>query len=158
MASRAGIVTPEQLAIKAELRALAEGYASGADRRDPDSYVSVFVPDGRLRVYRGDSTEPSSVLVGHEELMRVPAMLAGYAKTFHLLGQSIYEIGDGGATGEVYCMAHHLTAETNGATDYVMHIRYDDIYHPDADGNWKIADRRVNVEWTETRPADPTSR
>jgi hypothetical protein len=158
MATRAGIVTPEQLAIKAELRVLAEDYASGADRRDPDVFVSVFLPDGRLRVYRGDSTEPSSVRVGHEELMRVPGRLATYAKTFHFLGQSTYEIRDSQATGAVHCLAHHLTLDGHGTTNHVMHIRYDDIYHPDADGNWKIADRRVNVEWTETRPADPINR
>ena len=33
-----------------------------------------------------------------------------------MLGQSTYEIGDGEATGEVYCIAHHLTLdERHGA-------------------------------------------
>ena len=75
-----------------------------------------------------------------------------------MLGQSTYAIGDGEATGEVYCVAHHLTPDAHGGTNYVMYIRYEDTYRPDADGVWKFAQRRLRVDWTETRAANPPPR
>jgi len=36
-------------------------------------------------------------------------------------------------------------------------VRYDDRYRRGSDGEWLIADRRVDVQWTETRQADPTT-
>jgi hypothetical protein len=78
-----------------------------------------------------------------------------YARTFHFLGQCIYEIGDGEAQGEVYCQAHHLTVYRHGGTDYVMHMRYEDAYRHDERGAWKIAERVAFIDWTETRAANP---
>ena len=69
-----------------------------------------------------------------ERLAKVPEAIKRYPKTFHLLGQSTYDIGDGEATGEVYCIAHHLTPDDHGGTDYVMFIRYEDTYRTDDDG------------------------
>jgi hypothetical protein len=77
-----------------------------------------------------------------------------YTRTFHFVGQSSYEIGDDEATGEVYCLAHHLTPDRNGGTSYVMHMRYLDTYRRDGGGSWKFADRTAYVDWTETRSAD----
>jgi SnoaL-like domain len=89
-------------------------------------------------------------------------MIKRYPKTYHVLGQSTYEIDGDVATGEVYCMAHHLTpdpgADPPAGTNYVMFIRYDDEYRAGADGEWRIADRRVLIDWTETRVANPPGR
>jgi hypothetical protein len=38
-----------------------------------------------------------------------------------------------------------------------MFIRYEDTYRPDADGAWKFAQRRLRVDWTETRTVNPPS-
>lgn len=143
------------------LRRLAALYARGADRGDAETFAGVFLPGARLRVYRlPDRVTPVTDLTGHEALARVPDRLAErYAATFHLLGQSTYEIGDHEATGEVYCLAHHLRDEPEppGVTSYVMHMRYVDAYRRDGRGVWKIAERTAYVDWTETRAADPRS-
>jgi ketosteroid isomerase-like protein len=147
--------TGDDTAIRLELRSLAERYARGVDRRDVDTFVALFHPDAVLAIHDpSESTEPREIR-GIERLARIPEQIKNYPKTFHLLGQSTYEIGDGEATGEVYCIAHHLTPDQHGGTNYVMYIRYEDTYRPDPAGAWKFAARRLRVDWTETRAANP---
>ncbi len=131
-----------------ELFDLSVRYAAGADRRDADLLVSAFVGDGRLRRYDpADAAEPASDRRGHAALREVPGLLSRYASTFHHLGQARYEVDGDTATGEVYCMARHLTADDPPSV-HVMHIRYADRYRR-VDGKWGIEDRRVLVDWTE---------
>ena len=141
----------------ADLRALSERYARGVDRRDAGQFLSAFHPQATLQVYRqSESEEPSSAMVGHAQISRVPEVITMYPKTYHLLGQSSYDIGDETATGEVYCVAHHLTPDRHGGSDYVMFIRYDDTYTRDRADGWLITHRRVLVDWTETHAANPS--
>lgn len=147
----------DESAIRFELRSLAEGYTRGVDRHDDvDAFVALFLPDATISIHDpSDSTEPREIR-GAERLARIPETIQRYAKTFHMLGQSTYTIGDGEATGEVYCIAHHLTpGQQHGGTDYVMFIRYEDTYRPDESGAWKFAQRRLRVDWTETRAVNP---
>lgn len=144
----------------AELRALAETYARGADRGDGDLYASAFHADAELQVFSAaDQVNPDRYRRGHDELRGIPGMLQRYERTFHMLGQSTYDIADDRAAGEVYCIAHHLFDNGDGSvTNHVMYIRYQDIYEPDGTGTWKIRQRKVVVDWTEQRPADnPTA-
>jgi len=142
---------------------LSRTYARAADRRDPVEFVSVFAPDGRLSVCSvADPAVIRHTRRGSDELAAVPDALRRYARTFHFLGQATYTVrADGGAaTGEVYCIAHHLTVDATGAAsaasaqNKVMYIRYRDEYGVDSTGAWRIAHRRVQVDWTEIRPAD----
>jgi ketosteroid isomerase-like protein len=150
--------TDDAAATRQELRSLAERYAQGVDRRDVDTFVALFHDDAAIVIHDpSESTDPRE-LRGIERLAKVPDAIQRYPKTFHLLGQSTYDIGDGEATGEVYCIAHHLTPDVHGGTNYVMYIRYEDTYRPDADGVWKFAQRRLRVDWTETRAANPATR
>ncbi|HET9609965.1 MAG TPA: nuclear transport factor 2 family protein [Acidimicrobiales bacterium] len=141
-------------AVADELHDLAVRYAAGADRRDGEMFAGAFLPGGRLRVFDPpEAAEPRSDRQGHDALVGVPALLSRYERTFHLLGQASYELGPGGdeAEGEVYCLAHHRLAGPPPTT-VVMHIRYRDRYRR-AGGRWGIDERRVLVDWTETRPA-----
>jgi SnoaL-like domain len=145
-------------AIRLELRSLAERYAQGVDRRDVDTFVALFHDDAAIIIHDpSESTEPRE-LRGTKRLAKIPEVTERYPKTFHLLGQSTYDIGDGEATGEVYCIAHHLTPDVHGGTNFVMYIRYEDTYLPDAGGVWKFAERRLRVDWTETRAANPPTK
>ena len=136
----------------AELRALAENYAHGADRRDREAFLSAFHPDARLLVFtNSDDAEPRGVRQGHEALGAIPDMLSRYDKTFHFLGNHRYSVEGDTASGEVYCMAHHLTNDVHGATDFIMLIRYLDSYRREPGGAWRIAERQVRPDWTESR-------
>ena len=104
-----------------------------------------------LTVYPADATQPTSHLTGHDDLATATTFLARYAKTFHFVGNSIYEIDGDNATGEVYCVARHLRVRDDDTTDFVWFIRYIDRYER-RDGTWLIADRTLRVDWTETHP------
>jgi SnoaL-like domain len=151
------VTASDPVADELALRRLSGLYAAGADRRDGDTYAGVFLPDARLRVYRlPDVDTPMTDMTGHDELGEVPGMLGKlYARTFHFVGQCVYEIDDPQATGEVYCQAHHLTTDRHGGTDHVMHMRYQDTYRRDGQGDWKIAARVAFIDWTETRSTNP---
>jgi SnoaL-like domain len=140
-----------------ELRAVAERYASGIDRRDAELFVSAFHPDGRLAIHDpGDSAEPVSVVVGHEALRTLTERIARYERTFHHLGNARYEVDGDSAIGEVYCVAHHLTRDRE-RTDNVMYIRYQDRYRRADDGSWRISERRLVVDWTDAQLVRPRS-
>ena len=135
-----------------DLRGLAATYARAVDRRDGSLLASVFAVDAVLEVYDpATAAEPTGVRRGHPELAAIADAIARFDRTFHLVGQSHYEVDGDVATGEVYCAAHHLSRSAEGDTDMVMFIRYDDRYARGADGRWCIARRRVLVDWRETR-------
>lgn len=129
-------------------------YARAADRRDATAFVGVFAPDGRLAVSApGEPERIVGTRQGHDELAGITRALGRYHRTFHLLGQATYERSGRGALGEIYCVAHHLVLGPSGAEDQVMYIRYADEYGDDS-GRWLITSRTVQIDWTETRPAD----
>jgi hypothetical protein len=137
-----------------ELRALAEHYAAGVDRRDRDLFLSAFHPDGVLVLLdHADPTLVRATRSGHAELADVTELIARYEKTFHLIGNVRYTVDGDRATGEVYCVAHHLTPDRHGGTDHVMMIRYQDTCSRRG-GRWGIDERRLITDWTETRAAN----
>jgi hypothetical protein len=147
--------TRDDAVTRHELRSLAERYAQSVDRRDVDTFVTLFHADAVMTIHDpSESTQPREIR-GLERLAKIPEIIKQYPKTFHLLGQSTYDLGDDEATGEVYCIAHHLTPDEHGGTNFVMYIRYEDTYRPDAGGAWKFAHRRLRVDWTEARAANP---
>ena len=77
-----------------------------------------------------------------------------YDATFHFVGQQQVDIDGDTATGETYCIAHHLTIPDDGspATDYIMFIRYQNQFVR-LDEGWRFAVRELNIDWTETRLA-----
>jgi ketosteroid isomerase-like protein len=143
------------IADRLAVRALADQYAWAVDRRDRDALVAVFHPDGVLVLL--DQVDPTVVTAtrrGHEELGDITTVIArAYDRTFHFIGTTRYEIDGDRATGEVYCLAHHLTPTRHGGTDYVMLIRYQDTYSR-RDGKWAIDERRLITDWTETHTAN----
>jgi len=142
---------------------LSRAYARAVDRGDVDGFVGLFTEDATLRLTApGDPATVTHTIRGHQELAAVPRRMERYHRSFHLLGQATYGDDGHGPTGEVYCVAHHLTVRGGAAgepeptaEDLVLYVRYADRYRyrPEPDGRWLIADRLVQVDWTETRPA-----
>lgn len=78
-----------------------------------------------------------------------------YKATTHFNGQSTISIDGDRASGESYCLAHHISVDDEGGrTLMVASIRYYDQFVRQADG-WRFAERRLLVDWTETRPSQP---
>ncbi|HKN89277.1 MAG TPA: nuclear transport factor 2 family protein [Acidimicrobiia bacterium] len=81
--------------------------------------------------------------------------MSGHATTTHFNGQSTVSVDGDRATGESYCLAHHLSKDEDGQrTMMIASIRYLDEFVKQ-DGDWLFAERRLMVDWTETRPSAP---
>jgi SnoaL-like domain len=137
------------------LRSLASRYAFSVDSADGAGFADTFTSEGCIRVFYPGAQRPPRVVAGGAELRTVPQRLDDmYDTTFHFLGQTAYTPDGDGATGRVYCLAHHLTRAETGDVDLVMHIRYEDSYVRDNQAEWKFAVREVHVLWTESRPVN----
>ena len=77
--------------------------------------------------------------------------LQQYEATTHFNGQSTVRLNGDAATGESYCLAHHVQAHDGRRSLMVASIRYLDTFTKQA-GRWLFAERRLMVDWIETRP------
>ena len=141
---------------RTRLRDLSVRYAAAVDDGDGHGLAALFDGDATLRMFRpGDGEQPSVDLHGTEDLRGIPDRLrTRYAATMHLLGQSSYAIDGDRASGDVYCLAHHIESTPHGGVDHVMYIRYADEYRRAATGVWRFVTRVGRVSWTETRAVD----
>lgn len=138
-----------------ELRRLVDAYADAVDRKDESRLLSLFTGDGVLRVQTDEG--PIENEWAGPALPNSYEPLQPYQRTFHHVGGAVFDADDGGASGRVHCMAHHYQKTSNGPVDLVMMIRYHDRYSVQG-GAWRIAERRVAIEWTELHPAHPLRR
>lgn len=146
-------ITPPEVADRLAIRELVDAYAHCADRRDAEGQKSLFTEDTHFVVHMdGQGSEPTQVLDGREALTPVFEDLNRYAATMHFNGQSTIALDGDRATGESYCMAHHLSVGADGErTLMIAAIRYDDVFVKQQ-GAWLFAERRLMVDWIETRP------
>ncbi|MEU4480551.1 nuclear transport factor 2 family protein [Micromonospora sp. NPDC023966] len=148
--------SPEQATDRAALRELVDAYARLADRRDAQGQAALFTADARVAVYGGepDTTEPTQVLIGRDELAAAFGALQNYDKTTHFNGQSTVTIDGDRATGETYCLAHHLWTEEGQRSLMVMSIRYYDTFVRQ-DDRWFFAERQLITDWIDRRNSTP---
>ena len=98
-----------------------------ADRRDAEGQKALFTEDTRFVVYMdGEGSEPSQELNAREALTPVFADLNQYEATTHFNGQSTIALDGERATGESYCLAHHLKTEGGERSLMVAALRYRD--------------------------------
>ena len=110
------IASTEQ-ADRLAIRELVDAYAQCADRRDTDGQKSLFTQDTHFVIYMdGQGSEPTQVLDGRDALTPVFAALRDYQATMHFNGQSTIELDADRATGESYCIAHHLFTKDGSAS------------------------------------------
>ena len=148
-------ITTAELADRLAIRELVDAYARCADRRDADGQKSLFTEDTRFVVYMdGDGSEPTQELTGREALTPVFENLNTYSATTHFNGQSTIALDGDGATGESYCLAHHLYTDAGERKLMVASLRYHDTFVK-LEGAWRFAERKLYVDWTETRPSRP---
>ncbi len=99
------------------------------------------------------AAEPTQRLHGRESLAPVFDNLNTYAATMHFNGQSTVSLDGDRATGESYCLAHHLSVGEDGQrTMMIASIRYLDEFVKQV-GEWFFAERRLLVIWTVSRPS-----
>lgn len=138
-----------------ELRLLVDTYADAVDRLDETRFLNLFTTDGTLRV-QADEGPVENEWAG-PDLTGSLEPLRAYHRTFHHIGGAVFEGTADGASGRVYCQAHHYQRTGSGPVDLVMMIIYHDRYARQ-DGSWRIGERRVAIQWTELHPAHPARR
>jgi SnoaL-like domain len=145
-------VSPEEAADRLAIRELIEAYAHCADRRDAKDQMSLFTTDTHFVVYmNAKDPKPSQELHSREALAPVFADLNQYDATTHFLGQStIFTLRSDRATGEAYCLAHHVTVDGGKRRLMVASLRYLDTFVK-IDGAWLFAERLLYVDWLEER-------
>ena len=150
--SKHAAVSPEETADRLAIRELIEAYARCADRRDATGQMALFTTDTHFVVYmNAKDPKPSQELHSREALAPVFADLNQYAATMHFVGQStIFSLNGDRATGEAYCIAHHLTVDGEKRRMMVAYLRYLDTFVK-IDGMWLFAERLLYVDWLEER-------
>jgi hypothetical protein len=102
----------------------------------------------------GQGSEPTQALHGREALTPVFDDLKRHQATMHFNGQSTITLERERATGESYCIAHHLYTEADERKLMVAFLRYGDTFVK-IDGAWMFAERNLYVDWIETRASHP---
>ena len=146
-------ISPSEAADRLAIRELIEAYAHCADRRDAKGQMALFTANTHFVVYMNakDST-PSQELHSREALAPVFADLIKYDATTHFVGQStIFTLTAGRATGEAYCLAHHVTVDDGKRCVMLASLRHLDTFVK-IDRSWLFRERRLYVDWLEERP------
>jgi ketosteroid isomerase-like protein len=145
-------ISPAEAADRLAIRELIEAYAHCADRRDANGQMALFTADTRFAVYMdAKDPKPSQELHAREALAPVFADLNRYVATMHFVGQStIFSLSGDRATGEAYCIAHHLTMDGEKRRVMVAYLHYLDTFAK-MDGAWLFTERLLYVDWLEER-------
>src|ERR1700726_4510836 len=135
-------ITPQEAADRLAIRELVEAYAHCADRRDAKGQMSLFTEDTHFVVYmNAKDRKPSQELHSREELAPVFADLNKYDATTHFIGQStLFTLESDRATGEAYCLAHHVFMQDGKRRLMLASLRYLDTFVK-IDGAWLFAER-----------------
>ena len=114
--------------------------------------MALFTTDTRFVVYmNAKDPKPSQELNSREALAPVFADLNRYDATTHFVGQNtIFTLAADRATGEAYCLAHHVTVEGGKRSLMLASLRYLDTFVK-IDGAWLFAERLLYVDWLEER-------
>ena len=114
--------------------------------------MALFTPDAHFVVYMdAKNPTPSQELHSRDALAPVFADLNKYHATMHFLGQStISSLTESHATGQAYCLAHHLTVDGDRRRLMIAALRYLDAFVKEG-GGWRFAERRLYVDWLEER-------
>ncbi len=142
----------DRLAIKN----LIDAYGHDADRREAEKQASLFTPDATLENVHNEpgKEKETTTLRGRKALVAGFETLKKFEVTMHVNGQSTIELHGDTATGETYCLAHHIYMDNGKRMFMIMGIRYYDIIVR-VDGEWLFAKRQLNFDWVDRRPLNP---
>ncbi|ONM48530.1 nuclear transport factor 2 family protein [Nocardia donostiensis] len=145
-----------------ELADLVHRYACYADRRELELLAQLFTVDATLVMPDLPRSMPPTVEArGRDEIIEVCGKLRRTHATLHAVVGLVIDAGatPDEATGDVACIAHHLSGKPGSVVDTVWHLRYRDRYRR-VEERWLIARRVLHLEWIEQRPvsamAEPT--
>lgn len=134
-------MTPEETATRFELRTLVEAYAFAVDARDKKRLVGLFMPDGAIALGEHELQGPGIVKV-------IDLLSRHYPRSMHFVGNHDVVLDGRAAAGRVYCIAHHISADSEQNKNRFVAVHYDDRYVNTDDG-WRFARRDLTIIWEE---------
>jgi hypothetical protein len=139
-----------QLTDRAAIQDVLLRYARGVDRRDLEVVASCFTPDA---TYDGALARGT---IG-QALAGLPARMARYESTLHVLGNQLIELCGDTARSETYALAYHRLTRDGVPQLRTVAVRYlDELIR--AGDTWRIRQRVVKMEWERTEPLPGTTR
>ena len=142
---------PETPDDRQALRRLVDAYATAADTRDDNLFISLFTPDATLRIHQNGAL--LGTFAAPDGLRQATAPLDQYRATMHLVANHAYTLEGDAGTGATYCIASHCRPAGDGFENLQMTLRYDDEYRRGEDGRWRFSVRDLHILWTEVHPA-----
>jgi hypothetical protein len=144
-------LSPQEAGDRLAIRELVDAYAYCADRRDATGQMGLFTDGADFLVYMDSRNPlPTQQLRGRDALASVFDELNVYEATMHFNGQSTTVLDGDHASGVTYCLAHHVKVEGAKRSLMIASIRYLDTFVKH-DGTWFFSQRKLMVDWTETR-------
>lgn len=140
--------TIDDVIAESEIRDVHLRFCRSNDRRDEALARSCFHPDAVIELH-----QPLTV----DELMDLAKkMLSLYSVTWHTTPNQLVEVDGDQAWAEHYTISsHRMPADQNGPErDFIAHGRYIDRMER-RDGEWRIARRKMIVDYTRTDPVGP---
>jgi hypothetical protein len=147
-------MTTKELIDRIAISELINNYSRFADRREPQRQANLFTDNATIEIFHSEpgNNKPDTVLHGKGEFITGFETLKKYDVTMHFNGQSTIHINGDSATGEVYCLAHHVWTENGKRMLMVMGIRYYDTYVR-KNNDWLFAKRKLIFDWIDKRPS-----
>jgi len=150
--ARDAMIWEERMSVeedRREINELALRYARACDTHDAEEFAAIFTEDGEI-------LSPPHAMIGRDQIVKVvPATLKRmYLRTMHLVHNNQIWIDGDAARGETYCVAHHLTKESDTkASNYIMYIIYENEYRKES-GQWRFSRRKLNLRWSGSDTVD----
>src|ERR1700747_1114392 len=104
-------ISSNEAADRLAIRELVEAYAHCADRRDAKGQMALFTSDTHFVVYM-NAKDPTASQELHSREPLAP----------------VFSLTAGGATGEAYCLAHHVTLDGAKRRLMLASLRYLDTF------------------------------
>jgi len=133
-----------------QIRSLVARYARACDRHSGADVSKLFVENGRLLKFEESSGKIIAEASGGVAIESSVNSLNSYTVTTHFIGQHDAAVEGDRASGETYCLAHHIYESDGVALDRVLSIRYLDEYLR-VRGDWLFVERRLVIDWIEYR-------
>jgi hypothetical protein len=140
--------TIEDVIAESEIKDVHLRYCRANDRRDEELMRSCFHADAVIELH-----EPLDV----ESFIGMGRMVLGmFSVTWHNTGNQLVEVKGDAAWAEHYTTSSHRTpADDKGPErDFIVFGRYVDRFEK-RDGEWRIAKRKMLVDYTRTDPVLP---
>lgn len=140
--------TIEDVLAEAEIKEVHVRFCRANDRRDEELMRGCFHPDAVIELHETLDLE-AFLALGR-------AVLGQYSGTWHTTTNQLVEVDGDAAWAEHYTTSSHRTpADDNGPErDFIAFGRYVDRMER-RDGEWRIARRRMLLDYTRTDPVGP---